>query len=156
GATPEKGENAILKMAALLVELDAGFREQLDAHTDPVLGSSTMNIGTCQGGTRDNIVPDSCRARIDMRLTPSLPPAQALALLEDFLRDRDVSAKVKSLLQTTPLATDPDNEFVQRLASLGAPLAGAPWFCDAAVLASAGIPGVAIGPGSIAQAHTKE
>jgi acetylornithine deacetylase/succinyl-diaminopimelate desuccinylase-like protein len=38
----------------------------------------------------------------------------------------------------------------------GASLTGAPWFCDAAFLASAGIPSIAIGPGSIGQAHTKD
>ena len=38
----------------------------------------------------------------------------------------------------------------------GSRLAGAPWFCDAAVFAEAGIPAVAAGPGSIAQAHTKD
>jgi acetylornithine deacetylase/succinyl-diaminopimelate desuccinylase-like protein len=40
--------------------------------------------------------------------------------------------------------------------SAGADLSGAPWFCDAAFLAVAGTPAIAIGPGSIAQAHTKD
>jgi acetylornithine deacetylase/succinyl-diaminopimelate desuccinylase-like protein len=35
-------------------------------------------------------------------------------------------------------------------------LSPAPWFCDAAILADAGVPSIAIGPGSIAQAHTKD
>ena len=39
-------------------------------------------------------------------------------------------------------------------ARCGAELAGAPWFCDAAVFAAAGCPAIALGPGSIAQAHT--
>jgi acetylornithine deacetylase len=33
-------------------------------------------------------------------------------------------------------------------------LAGAPWFSDAAHLASGGVPAVCLGPGSIDQAHT--
>jgi acetylornithine deacetylase/succinyl-diaminopimelate desuccinylase-like protein len=45
---------------------------------------------------------------------------------------------------------------VQKLISCGAELTGAPWFCDAAFLAIAGTPAIAIGPGSIAQAHTKD
>ena len=43
------------------------------------------------------------------------------------------------------LATDPRTKLV-----------GAPWFSDAAHLSSAGIPSICIGPGSIAQAHTKD
>ena len=45
---------------------------------------------------------------------------------------------------------------IQQLIAAGGSLTGAPWFCDAAFLAVAGTPAVAIGPGSIAQAHTKD
>jgi acetylornithine deacetylase len=45
---------------------------------------------------------------------------------------------------------------IQRLVSHGAPLAGASWFCDAAHFADQGIPAVALGPGSIKQAHTSD
>jgi acetylornithine deacetylase/succinyl-diaminopimelate desuccinylase-like protein len=55
-----------------------------------------------------------------------------------------------------PLNTDPGHPLVQLLLRNGSELAGAPWFCDAAVFAEAGIPAVAAGPGSIAQAHTKD
>jgi acetylornithine deacetylase/succinyl-diaminopimelate desuccinylase-like protein len=34
--------------------------------------------------------------------------------------------------------------------------AGAAWFCDAAIFSSRGVPAVAVGPGSIAQAHTED
>lgn len=33
---------------------------------------------------------------------------------------------------------------------------GAPWFSDAAHLGKAGIPSICVGPGNIAQAHTKD
>ena len=56
-----------------------------------------------------------------------------------------------------PLDTSAGNPYVQKLAALGAPLIGAPWFCDAAWLANeGGIPSVAAGPGNIAQAHTAD
>ena len=45
---------------------------------------------------------------------------------------------------------------MKKLAAIGNGVTGAPWFCDAAWLAAAGIPSVAAGPGSIAQAHTAD
>jgi len=39
---------------------------------------------------------------------------------------------------------------------MGSKLVSAPWFCDAGWLAKGGIPAIACGPGSIAQAHTED
>jgi acetylornithine deacetylase/succinyl-diaminopimelate desuccinylase-like protein len=154
GATPERGENAILKMLPILQRLSTDFVRQVgDAQfAHPVLGRSTVNFGTIRGGTRKNIVADLCQASLDIRFTPLLHQRGAMAMLEEFLAGTDV--EIRSFGECAPLDTDPQNPFVQKLAKVGIGLAGAPWFCDAAWLAEAGIPGVAAGPGSIAQAHT--
>lgn len=159
GATPELGENAIVKMARLVQALDTDFRALLveAGGMDEWLGSSTINLGMIQGGTRSNIVADRCTLRVDMRTTPGLNRnGGALALLTSFIQGLDPKAEIRPLPETFPLDTDADNPLVQTLVQCGAPLAGAPWFCDAAFLAAAGIPAIAIGPGSIAQAHTKD
>lgn len=159
GATPELGVNAIVKMARLVAALDAEFRAQLAAASgaDEWLGVSTINLGMIQGGTRSNIVADSCKLRVDIRTTPGLQRAGgALVLLTEFVRCMDESASVTVASEAFHLDTDPANPFVQKLITAGAELTGAPWFCDAAFLAAAGTPAIAIGPGSIAQAHTKD
>lgn len=159
GATPELGVNAIVKMANLVTALDGEFRELLAeaGGPDEWLGSSTINLGMIRGGTRSNIVADRCTLRVDLRTTPGLNRAGgALALLTDFVHRHDPDAEVVPLPETFPLDTDPANPFIEALVRCGAPLTGAPWFCDAAFLAAAGIPSIAIGPGSIAQAHTKD
>jgi len=159
GATPELGVNAITKMAKLIHALDTEFRELLVevGGVDELLNHSTINLGMINGGTRSNIVPDRCTLRVDIRTTPRLhEQGGALALLESFAKRYDAEAEVRMFSNAPPLNTPGDNALVQSLVACGARLVGAPWFCDAAFLAQHGIPAIAIGPGSIAQAHTKD
>jgi acetylornithine deacetylase/succinyl-diaminopimelate desuccinylase-like protein len=159
GATPERGVNAIVKMAAIVQALDTDFRELLVemSGADEWLGASTINLGMIKGGTRSNIVADHCTLRVDMRTTPGLNlSVGALAALTQFVHQIDPTATIEPLPETLPLDTDPANPWVQKLIDCGAALTGAPWFCDAAFLAAEGTPAIAIGPGSIAQAHTKD
>lgn len=159
GATPERGVNAIVKMATLVRALDTDFRRVLaeKGGTDDWLGISTINLGMIHGGTRTNIVADSCTLRVDMRTTPGLLRAGGpVKVLTEFVQSLDPETTVTPLPETYCLDTDPTNPFVQALVATGASLTGAPWFCDAAFLAAGGTPSVAIGPGSIAQAHTKD
>ena len=109
------------------------------------------------GGTRSNIVPNACSLRVDIRVTPALHAGKgALELLRAFVTDLDPTVSVQVASSAMPLDTDAANPFVQALISAGAALDGAPWFCDAAYLSAGGIPSIAIGPGSIEQAHTKD
>lgn len=159
GSIPEQGVNAIVKMAALMQALDTDFRRVLKEASgeDEWLGHSTINLGMIRGGTRSNIVADHCVLRVDMRTTPGVNQAGgALNLLTEFVRQHDASAYVEPLPETFPLNTDSANPFVRRLVECGSETTGAPWFCDAAFLAAGGTPSIAIGPGSIAQAHTKD
>ena len=61
-AYPEQGDSAILKLLDVLEDIR---RMQLPA--DPVLGSSTCNIGILEGGTRPNVIADRARAEIMFR-----------------------------------------------------------------------------------------
>jgi acetylornithine deacetylase len=62
-AYPHLGESAIEK---LLDALD-GVRKIPLPH-DPVMGASTLNIGTIQGGRAPNVIPDHARAEVFIRL----------------------------------------------------------------------------------------
>lgn len=163
GSKPELGDNAIMRLLPVLQALDGEFRDRLRApeYDDPVLGHPTINIGQISGGTRNNIVPDRCEAKLDLRVTPALEGAGpgAVAMLAEFVAERgggEIGLEVE--LETDALDTDLGDPFVEKLKRLpGNPkCVGASWFCDAAVLAKGGIPGVAAGPGSIDQAHTKD
>ncbi len=154
GARPELGDNAVMKLAGALMRLDRELIPALADYAHPVLGPSTLNIGQCQGGMQPNIVPDRATAHLDFRFTPSLAERGVLDLLRAYLSDE---ITVETTLECMPLETDPDHPMVTALAAAGTGAkVGAPWFCDAAHLAAAGIPSVAAGPGSIDQAHTDD
>ena len=59
GAEPEEGINAILEMAQQALRI-TGF-------ADPAK-KTTVNVGVIQGGTRSNVVPETCRVRVDIRV----------------------------------------------------------------------------------------
>lgn len=62
-AYPELGESAIEKLLDALANLRA-----LPLPVHPVLGPSTMNIGTLSGGRAPNVIPDAARSEIFIRL----------------------------------------------------------------------------------------
>ena len=156
GSLPEKGVSAIGKMAEVVQYLLGDYTRALAKAADPVLGAPTVNVGTIHGGTQSNIVPDYCEIEIDRRTVPGEIHEDILAALRQTFQHVSITTEIMS--DCPPLRTDPQNPFVQRLAlATGDPksaLVGAPWFCDAGILAQYGVPAVAFGPGNIAQAHT--
>ncbi len=154
---PERGENAILKLTRALDRLDCHLGAELAGFTHPVLGHSTMNIGVIRGGARPNIVPDLAEAELDIRITPSLAASGgALQLLRDTIEFHALQVEIIRPHENPPMDTSADHPMIRRLLDQGAPLAGAPWFSDAAHLSHGGIPSICIGPGSIDQAHTAD
>lgn len=154
-STPELGDNAIYKMIEPLRVLHDDVLPMLDAIRDPVLGSPTLSVNVLRGGSKTNIVPDRCTCEIDIRTVPAMD-------IDGFARDvaarlESVSPGVAVTVQTAAaLNTRPEGVFFDCLIEAGAPLATAPWFCDAAVFGQLGVPAVAVGPGHIAQAHTAD
>ncbi len=148
-STPEKGTNAILEMAEVIEFLRREVIPAFAIPTHPVLGHSTLSVGTIHGGTKVNVVPDFCEALVNLRNVPGSEPDLVLNLLKEKFPDLEIN-----LRYSPPFFLSPSHPLVQQLVALGANLQGAPWFCDAAVFAAEGTPAVAIGPGSLEQAHT--
>ena len=154
---PHRGENAALKLARAVVALDACLPPALAGFTHPLLGISTVNIGTFHSGTRPNIVPDLAEAEIDIRTTPALVEAGSVVdFLEKIIKQLDLPIEVFNAHENPPMETAPDDPFVELLAAHGCEPTWAPWFSDAAHLATGGVPSVCLGPGNIDQAHTAD
>lgn len=152
---PDLGVNAVDKMLDVLAVVRTEFAAEFAAQQDPVLGTSTLSVGTIKGGTKTNVIPDLCEASVDMRFVPAhFQPeiiARFVARLRRVCPDVEVSAT-----PAPPLHTDPAHPLIVKLGELGAKNVGAPWFCDACFFAERGMPAIALGPGTIEQAHTKD
>ena len=72
-AYPQLGESAIEPMLTLLPTIAA-----LPLPSDPVLGNTTVNIGTIRGGTEANIIPGECEAELMFRLVGDVAPVKTM------------------------------------------------------------------------------
>lgn len=159
GSTPELGENAILKLQNIIGTLLEELESQFPLFGDEALGLPTVNLGTFQGGSRTNIVPDLAEATLDIRETPALREAGgAMHLIRDFLKRKGWydTVEITVLTESATLWTDPELDEIRRFSQMGSELISAPWFCDAGWFSQGGIPSIALGPGSISQAHTED
>lgn len=153
---PDQGVNAIYPMARAITTIEQEILPLLKTRPHPALGCATMSVGTIQGGSKVNIVPDHCRVEVDIRTVPTCDQAYLLPLVKARLAKCAPGVEVKLQRSSPALDNDPQNPWIEKLARAGRAKAVAPWFCDAAVFARAGMPAVAFGPGSIRQAHTRD
>jgi acetylornithine deacetylase/succinyl-diaminopimelate desuccinylase-like protein len=158
GARPELGHNAVHDMARAVVLLQTTYAKALLLRRHPLLGQPTISVGSIAGGTQPNIVPDSCLAFADRRTLPGETERSVCQELRALLRSHGLRVAIadSKTAPCLPLETDPGLAPVRVLmacAGQTAP-AGVDFFCDAGVLAQAGVPSVVFGPGDIAQAHT--
>jgi acetylornithine deacetylase/succinyl-diaminopimelate desuccinylase-like protein len=160
GATPQLGRNAVLEMARIVEVLETDYAAQLRRRKHRLLGPGTVNVGMIAGGTQPNIVPDRCTLALDRRTLPGETEAGVRREIAALLAAKGLSAKISSakLAPCLPLETDARRPLVRQFLKCAGQTqpAGVDYFCDAAVLAAAGIPGVVFGPGDIAQAHTAD
>jgi acetylornithine deacetylase/succinyl-diaminopimelate desuccinylase-like protein len=156
GSTPDKGRNAVYAMRHVLAAIEEEVIPALSRQVHAKLGTSTLNVGTIAGGSKINIVPDHCRIEIDCRVIPGIDPETFRHQLESDLRAVVPDVVVRLQRYSGPLDTDESLPWIQRLGAQARGFTTAPWFSDASVLGAPHCPAICIGPGSIAQAHTKD
>ena len=136
-AYPELGESAIEKLLDVLEKI-----RRLPLPVDPILGASTLNIGTISGGRAPNVIPDHAQAELFIRLVES--GEATMAALKQAAHG---NAEIREVL-TIPavlLGSLPGFETTVVSFTTDIPALGKGW----------GQPYL-IGPGSIHVAHTSE
>ena len=98
-AYPHLGHSATMSLVRLLAELDS-----VELPRDPLLGETTINIGSLAGGVADNVVAPSAEARIMARLVGPLD--DVVTALRSWVGDRaavDVGVSIPAVrLGTVP------------------------------------------------------
>jgi len=163
-STPHLGDNAIYKMAAVLDALAAHAKELENRPPDPQLGLPTLSVGVIQGGSAVNVVPDFCTIQVDRRLIPGESPETALADLEKALQGVHGGAvDISPAIVQAPAMAPSADAFLVELALEAARAVGAQPEVQVASYCTDGSfyppdlgPAIVVGPGSIAQAHTKD
>jgi len=157
GSMPEVGDNAIVKMARVIGDLEH-FRFPVEAHD--VMGKPTLNVGTIRGGLNTNSVPDEARITVDTRTVPGIDHVHLCKSLESLVAPR--GASVRKIVDTPSLYTEPANAWVQSVFEACTPFLDArpaprtiTFSTDGADLKRAfgGPPAVILGPGEPTLAH---
>jgi len=135
-AYPHLGRSAIVPMLELLPTL-----RKLPLPSDPVLGETTVNIGTIKGGTEANVIPAHAEAEIMFRLVSDVGPIKKMIL--DWAKGH-ADVEFGSHIPAQRFATVPgfDTESVA-------------YTSDIPLLSNWGEPFL-FGPGSIHVAHTPD
>ena len=130
------GESAIEPMLQLLPTIKAQTFPK-----DPILGETTVNIGTIHGGTAGNIVPALCEAEIMFRLVGDVKPVKQI--VEKWAKGK-AEIEYGSHIPAQKFHTIPGFE-----------VAAVAYTTDIPLLSKWGTP-LLFGPGSIHVAHTTE
>ena len=162
-----QGVNAISYASQLVGYVDSlaesiSHRDDVDALFD--VPYSTLSVGTIQGGTATNIVPNLCEFTFDYRNLPHMTQDDILVPIEEKIAELRATMQARApetdieLLQeeSVPAMTDADSAALQTL------VAGlidddarhkVAYATEGGQFTNAGIPTIICGPGSIEQAH---
>lgn len=157
GSRPHLGVDAIAKAARIMVELE---RHDLVLRAVPrhrYLGSGSLHAAKIAGGHEWSSIPASCTLTVERRTIPGETAASVAAevqrVVDGLARvDPSIRATVRCEFDRPPFEIADDATLVQaitthaRAAGAAAPLAGASYWADAALIAEAGVDTVLFGP----------
>ena len=155
---PSRGVNAI-ENAVSFIEKLGPLRREIAKAVDPDLGHTLLTPTVIGGGTKSNVIPDSCALTLDGRTIPGISKRTVLDGLNTIIqslrkKDKNFSADIEVLYDTSPLSIDAKEEVVK----LGEAITGSPstialYGTEAPEYCKLGVPTVVLGPGNIKEAH---
>jgi acetylornithine deacetylase len=164
GSRPEEGIDANLRMGRFLGRLEELEQELRRRPAHPLVGPPSLHAGVLRGGTAPSVYAALCRLELERRTIPGETEAGCVAELQAIVdrlatADPTFQARVRPTLTREAFEVDQEAPLVQAVATAAAAVRGErpaflghSYWMDAAVLSSAGVETVVIGP-SGAGAH---
>ncbi len=146
-----------LRQASEKLGLPRERAEKLEA----VCETYTVNLGIIQGGFKRNVVPDRCRAELDVRIPIGVSPREAFEKIKKLAESvKGVSCNL--IDESDPNYTSPSDPICQAISYATSSVLGRfrgfrvySGATDAEALRNRGIPTVIYGPGNDLQAHVQ-
>jgi acetylornithine deacetylase/succinyl-diaminopimelate desuccinylase-like protein len=147
GSRPDLGVDAIAKMGAVLVGLDALAQRLLAEPTHALLGSGSIHASLIEGGQEFSSYPERCVLTGERRTVPGETVSDVEAELHALLAEAAPEAALRIGVTREPFEVAEDAAIVRLVAGhAGTAIVGVPFWTDAALLAAAGVPTVVFGP----------
>ncbi|HHH75577.1 MAG TPA: M20 family peptidase [Phycisphaerae bacterium] len=157
GSMPHLGINAITSMNTLLNRL-GDYKPTSPGALEADL--STVSINQIHGGQATNVIPDSCFIELDIRIAAGLSYETVICDIREIIEklkscNNDFQAEIEIIRTVSPLQTDPECGFVQKLcqATDTGETKSVGYTTDGPYLTALNAPIVVFGPGKTALAH---
>ena len=161
-----ESNNAIINMMKLIMEINE-ISKELETIENNLVGHPSINIGLINGGTKQNMIADSCRISIDRRTLPEEKTDEILDKLRirlDGLRSLDdrltFDLEIDTIREAVEVAESEQivqevKNALNKVINKNPTISGMKATTDMSILVNQGnIPSVIYGPGFIKQAHT--
>ena len=161
-----ESNNAIINMMKLIMEINE-ISKELETIDNNLVGHPSINIGLIDGGTKQNMIADSCRISIDRRTLPEEKTDEILDKLRirlDRLRSLDdrltFDLEIDTIREAVEVAESEQivqevKNALNKVINKNPTISGMKATTDMSILVNQGnIPSVIYGPGFIKQAHT--
>ena len=144
-AAREEGENAIYK-ALQDIQWINNYRFP---KVSPTLGPIKMSVTIINAGSQHNVVPDSCRFTIDVRVTDQYTLEEIIEVIQQNIQSEIAARSIR--LRPSSIAVE--HPIVQAGIQLGRNTYGSPTTSDQALI---DCPSLKMGPGHSGRSHTAD
>ena len=144
-AARDEGENALYKA----VNDIAWFQSYKFPKISENLGPIKMSVTMINAGSQHNVVPDTCKFTVDIRVTEQY----TLEEITDVVKQNIESEVVPRSIRLRPSSIPKEHPIVQAGISMGRNTYGSPTTSDQALL---DCPSLKMGPGDSARSHTAD
>lgn len=177
GGKQKEGINAILKASNFIQRVEEKLIPKIEKETHPLIGTSSMNYGTINGGTQPSTVAGDCVLKIDRRWVPGIKYDDVIKEYEDIIdelgkEDKEFKCSLKvmdaSLMKDgyvhEAMEIDLNHPIINNVIRQTEKIYGkrpeltyfTAWSDGGLLSTYAGIPTIVFAPGDLESAHSKD